>query len=235
MKVVAGGPHRKNETNLGGLKMKRLMTICAVVCTLSVGLTGIVHADVVTLSTRETETLGGIAFEDGSLVDYDTVADTATLRFNENKFDGNGDIDAVHVLDNGHYILSTDSGATLGGLTFRDGDLIDYNPIADTATLFFNEDLFAANEDIDAVHVLDNSHIILSTSTSASLGGTLLDPGDLVDYDPVAGTASLFLRRQRPAFHQLRSRYRRSPRPRAGDDSPARFRRSVEFDSQKKD
>ncbi len=67
-------------------------------------------------------------------------------------------------------ILSTVSTATLGGLTFGDDDLVEYDPGSDTATLFF-DGLFAGNEDINALHVLSDGHIILSTTSGATIGG----------------------------------------------------------------
>ena len=59
--------------------------------------------------------------------------------------------------------------------------------------MFFDEDLFDDNENINAVSVLGNGHIILSTTSSAKLGGTLLDAGDLVEYDPLTDVGTLFL------------------------------------------
>ena len=149
-------------------------------------------ASSIILSTDRTETLGGLTFTDGSLAEYDPVTDTASLFFNENLFAGGEDIDAAHVLGNGNIILSTTTSATLGGLTFTDGSLVEYNPVTDTATLFFDENLFSANEDIDAVYVTSNGHIILSTTGGATLGGLSFSDGSLVDYDPVTDTASLY-------------------------------------------
>jgi hypothetical protein len=107
-------------------------------------------------------------------------------------FSDDENIDALHILDNGHIILSTDGNATLGGLSFEEGDLVDYNPLTGTASLYFDGDLFSDDENIDAVHILDNGHIILSTEGNASLGGLSFNDEDLVEYDPVAGTASLY-------------------------------------------
>ena len=147
-----------------------------------------------TSSSAEYDVVGpDPTFSDGDLVLYDPVADTATIFLDEDLFSNNADIDALHLLGNGNYILSTTDSETLGGLSFRDGDLVEYNPFTDTATLFFNEDLFTGNEDINAVHILDNGHIVLSTTNDASLGGLSFENGDLVEYDPIAGTASLFL------------------------------------------
>ena len=144
------------------------------------------------LATDTEATLGGLTFGDDDLVDYDPVADTATLYFEGDPLFGTmwEDIDAVHVLSNGHIILSTDADATLGGLSFGDDDLVDYDPVADTATLYFDGGALFSNldEDIDAVHVLSNGHIILSTKGSATLGGLSVGDDDLVDYDPVSDT-----------------------------------------------
>jgi len=75
------------------------------------------------------------------------------LFFDENLFGSDEDIDAVHILESGNIILSTEGSATLGGLSFADGDLIEYNPITDTATLYFDESLFGNNANIDGVYV----------------------------------------------------------------------------------
>ena len=80
-------------------------------------------------------------------------------------------------------VLSTIDGATLGGVTFRDGDLVRYDDVTDTATLIFDEDGFSANENIDALHVLANGNILLSTVNDATLGGLTFRDGDIVEYD----------------------------------------------------
>jgi hypothetical protein len=95
-------------------------------------------------------------------------------------------------MDNGHILLSTDSDATLGGLNFTDNDLVEYDPDSDTATLYFDGSTTTLTSDIDAVHVLENGHIVLSTKDDASLGGLSFKDGDLVDYDPVNDTAVLY-------------------------------------------
>lgn len=144
------------------------------------------------LSTDATETLGGLSFSDGDIAEYDPATNTATLYFVENLFGGDEDIDAVHILDNGNIILSAESGATLGGLSFGDGDLIEYNPTTGSGTLFFGEGLFGSDEDIDAVHILTNGNIILSTIDGATLGGLSFGDGDLIEYNPTTDTATLF-------------------------------------------
>ena len=58
-------------------------------------------------------------------------------------------------------ILSTNNTETLGGLTFDEDDLAEYNPTTGTATLYFDGTLFGGAADIDAAHVLDTGNIVL--------------------------------------------------------------------------
>jgi hypothetical protein len=78
--------------------------------------------------------------------------------------------------------------------------MVEYDPIAKTARLFFSEGLFSHNEDIDAVDVLPDGSIILSTKEPARLGGLRFGKNDLVRYfpydsltdNPMAGMATLY-------------------------------------------
>jgi hypothetical protein len=145
------------------------------------------------LSPKANANLGGLNFEVDDLVDYDIASDSSILVFDGNTLftDSDEKIISVHVLDNGHLIISTDRNATLGGLSFTDKDLVEYDAAADTASLFFDGSLTTFNSKIDAVHVLPNGHIVLSPKGNATLGGLSFAAGDLVDYDPVADSAEL--------------------------------------------
>jgi len=146
------------------------------------------------LSTTQDATLAGTSFRNGDVVLYDDSLNTVTLLFSEDAFtSGNESLDSFQQLPNGHWVFSTGGGATLGGLTFRDGDGIDYDPVNDVATLLFSEDLFATGANLDGFQVLPNGHFLLSTVTSETLAGLSFDDGDIVEYDPVTLTATLFL------------------------------------------
>ena len=146
------------------------------------------------LSTIGTATIGGVTFENEDLIDYDPVADSATLIFDGSALftSGNTDISAVHVMDNGHLLLSNEYTAALGGVSFGPNDLVDYDPATDTATLYFDGDAVSFTGWIDAVHLLDNGHLVLSTDSAATLGGLSFGDDDLVDYDPVGDSAALY-------------------------------------------
>jgi hypothetical protein len=169
------------------------ISVIFVIVALSMLFASPVSATSIILSTDNTETLGGLTFGKDDLVEYDDQTDTATLYLDGTLFGGAADISAVHVLDTGNIVLSTVAGTTLGGLTFGKGDLIEYNPTTDTATLLLDENLFSsAQPNIDAAYLLDTGNIILSTTGNATLGGLGFGKDDLIEYNPTTDTASLF-------------------------------------------
>ena len=152
----------------------------------------ILSNDNIVLSTLEASTLGGLSFDPGDLVEYNPTTDTATLYFDQDLFSQTENINAVYILSNGNIVLSTVDAAMLGGLSFNEGDLIEYNPTTDTATIYFDASLFTGGENIDAAHVLSNGNIILSTTDSATLGGLSFGAGDLAEYNPTTDVATLY-------------------------------------------
>ena len=95
-------------------------------------------------------------------------------------------------------VLSTVSNESIGALSFEDEDVVDYRGPAQPASLLLEGDtIFRAEEDIDAVHVLADGRIVLSTTSGASVrngpGWLAIDENDLVIHDPGAGTASVLL------------------------------------------
>ena len=145
------------------------------------------------VSTKGDTTLGGVSMKDGDLVDYDVVNDIATMVFDGSDLfgDPNEKLISVHLLDNGHFILSTDGDASLGGLNFKEEDLVEYDPATDTATLFFDGSATTMTKEIAAVQILSDGHIVLAPKGKTTLGGLSIKEGDLVDYDPASDTAEL--------------------------------------------
>ena len=135
------------------------------------------------------------SFDDQDLVLYDPLLDVATLFFDHSATAGASinDANAVHLLPNGQFILSANASSTLGGQAFEPEDLVRYDPISNTATLIFDGSaIFAdAGENIDAVYVLDNGNLVISTTADAAIGGTSFDKSDLIEYDVVGGTATV--------------------------------------------
>ncbi|MEH6503309.1 MAG: DNRLRE domain-containing protein [Cycloclasticus sp.] len=110
----------------------------------------------IVLSTRFDATLGGLAFGDGDLVEYNRLSNKATLLFDGEALftDPVEDIDAVYIFDDGQIALSTQTDAILGGLSFADGDVVKYDPVSNTAELYFAETNFTdIAADLDALHI----------------------------------------------------------------------------------
>ena len=149
------------------------------------------------LSSKEDITIDGVNFEKEDLIEYDPVTGMASIFFDGDLFTEKEGIDAVHIFDSGNMLISTTSNATLGGLSFSSGDLIEYDFQTNTASLYFSESLFSSNEDIDAVHVLDSGNILLSTKGSAELGGVSFKDGDVIEYNISTGTAGLYFTENR--------------------------------------
>lgn len=154
--------------------------------------------------TGRTLPAGGLFFRDGSLANYNSDTNSATLVV-DGDTGGGGDtfsvfrnsaglqvsdenIDAVHHLGNGRVLISTAGAArlrTAGGgiLEFEDGDVIEYDIINDEATMFVDgTSIFrtaggalGADEEIDAFTILPNGNYALSTNAAARLGATPLD------------------------------------------------------------
>ena len=141
-----------------------------------------------------------LTFTNGTVARYDDATGTATPFFDEATFVGGSEnIDAFELLPNGHMILSTTDPATLPGtlgpLPFGNGDLVDWDPVNSLATLLFNDSLFelAGSTNTDAVAVLPNGHLLISTTESQRLGGLDFFDGDVVEYDPLnPGATSKF-------------------------------------------
>ncbi|MCH7703891.1 MAG: gamma-glutamyltransferase, partial [Planctomycetes bacterium] len=96
-----------------------------------------------------------LSFGNGDLVAWDPTTETATLVFSEALFDRelgelvpNENIDAVHALGDGVFIISTGGPSSIGGQLFDDGDLIRVETDQNGTNLlsvsrFFSEALFA--------------------------------------------------------------------------------------------
>ena len=145
------------------------------------------------LSTDGSAQLGGLSFLDKDLVEYDRSGDIGTLFLDSAAVGLGKKIDALHVLEDGHLLLSVDADTTFGGLSFKKEDLIEYDPVAGTATMFLEAEVhFQSKQNIVSVHMLDSGNIVLSTAGSATLGGLAFSDRDLVEYNRDTGQASIF-------------------------------------------
>ena len=141
-----------------------------------------------------------VDFKNDDLIIYDPILDEATMFFDNDALGYSvDDINAVHLLPNGHIILSANDASTIGAntLAFGKDDLVIYDPISQQASLFFDGSIISgADVNIDAIYVLDNGDIVFSTTATASIGATSWSDSDLVLYDGVS--ASIYLNGEDP-------------------------------------
>ncbi len=148
----------------------------------------------IALSTTGSATLGGLGFNDEDIVNYNCSTDVAVMMFNgSSAFSNDEDVDAFHILENGHIVLSTTSSALIGGVWMQNEDLVEYDTTTGTAVMLFDgSTIFSNDEDIDAAFVTDSGTIMLSTTGSASIGSLSFQDEDIVEYDRSTGTATMY-------------------------------------------
>lgn len=154
-------------------------------------------AGYIVMSTGTAATIDTLSFDESDLVAYDPVGGTAEVILDGSvAFTGTENIDAVHMLDNGHIVLSTSRDAVLGGLPFRREDLVEYDPIGDSATYYLEWEAHFPDSDppnLNAAYVLTDDQIVFSISdTTATIGALTFGNEDLVVYDPGTTTTRMF-------------------------------------------
>jgi len=170
---------------------------------------------VISFSTRAT--LGGNTYEKGDLVRIDDPTNPAgTNSLYATVLGNNRNLDAFHVQSDGKILLSHDGSVyTLGGVSFRAGDVVRYNPLngatelyllgntstagpdifGNTTSIFRTSGGLPTTENVTTLGLLANGNILLSVAAATArldyVGGGLLafQDEDVVEYDPVAKKA----------------------------------------------
>ncbi len=81
------------------------------------------------------------------------------LVFSDDMFDDSGgNVNAIHRLRSGNLVFSTHSAESLYGVSFENGDLVEWDPISRTASVYFDGDEFENSEDLTAVSILEGEY-----------------------------------------------------------------------------
>jgi len=103
-------------------------------------------------------------------------------------------VDGLHQMCRGDWLLSVEVPTTLGGVTYEPTDVVRYDPLAGTYSLFFGGAGAGVPQgsDVDAVFLIadDASDLVLSFEIPTAIGAATYDPADLVRYS--GGTFSLY-------------------------------------------
>lgn len=90
-------------------------------------------------------------------------------------------------------LLSTTSAASGPGASWGSDDGVSYDSDADAFSVAFaGDDIFAGSENIDALS-RDGRAYLISTSTDATINGLAVRDGDLVRWNPAAGSTTVLL------------------------------------------
>tara|TARA_R110001592_G_scaffold226600_1_gene482765 strand:+ start:579 stop:12602 length:12024 start_codon:yes stop_codon:yes gene_type:complete len=156
-------------------------------------------------SLGQLTSIGGLSnFEDDDYIIYDPATDTAEMFFDNSAlgFDVN-DADAVHLLKNGHIVISAKTASSIGTgpglINFGPGDLVVYDPILGTASLLFDGDTVFGGpnpgaNNITAVYVNNDGSIdmaVVRSDPASTLGGVPLTNLSVIRYVPGTGAASV--------------------------------------------
>ncbi len=144
-----------------------------------------------------TEINGG-PYTDNDVIQTDTGGTFSSLFFSMDS----GDLDAFHILPSGNYLISSLFNGNIGGNTFDDADLIEYNP--NTGAIVGNylgiglTSFTSSAPDISAATTDENGNLYFSmlgsTNTMNHTGGSItFTDGDIIRVDANTGIASLFL------------------------------------------
>jgi subtilisin-like proprotein convertase family protein len=152
---------------------------------------------VIYVSSSTNGTAGGVSFADEDILAYDTATGTWSMYFDGSDVGITGDVNAFHILPDGSILMSLDaSSTTVSGVgSVQDRDIIRFVPTslgpntAGTFELYFDGSdvgFGSSSEDIDALYVLANGDLLISTIGSFSVTGASGNDEDLVRFTPTS-------------------------------------------------
>ncbi len=125
--------------------------------------------------------VGGVSFADEDILWFDGA--TWAMHFDGSDVGVGGvDVDAFFVVDADTILMSFDRGVTINGLTVADTDIVEFTATslgdntAGSFTMYFNGadvELTTTNEDIDAIELLPDGRLLISTLGSPGVTGVV--------------------------------------------------------------
>ena len=148
----------------------------------------------IALSPAQDTNVGGVAVKIDDVVEITPAgAFVQKLFIGADHFYEKENIDGLFIRSNGNFVLSTSANAKLG-TNFRNEDVVEYNPSTQTFVGFlFDGSARGSVTDIDAVHLLDDGTMLLSSKRDRQIAGVNFLDGDVVLFDPSINTATLHM------------------------------------------
>ncbi len=128
---------------------------------------------------------GGVTAFAGDVVQYDGSSYAIKFNASTESVPEGVHTDAVTVTAGGNLVLSFDTTVALGGSTYADEDLVEFDGLSFSSFFDGSAAGLAETLDIDGAHVLEGSgNLALSFDTSGSIGGVDFDDEDVLEFDP---------------------------------------------------
>lgn len=159
-------------------------------------------SEVIYVSSTTSGNAGGISFRDEDIMAFDTATGTWSYHFDGSDVGHTIDVDAFVLLDDGTILLSSNvSGFSVPGFgTADDSDILRFIPTSlgsntsGTFEIYFDGSdvgLTSNGEDVDAIEILDDGRLLLSTAGAFSVPGVSGRDEDLTLFTPTSlGTST---------------------------------------------
>ncbi len=158
-------------------------------------------------SCADTCFVGNTFYKDGDIIAFNAASDAFSRLYAESAlFSGDEDVDALAVSADGTILYSTETSATTRGqsLAVKDGDVVRYDPVARVHSVAYSEaQLFPGKDaDVDAVSLLADGRLALSTDANLTIGSVALKDGSVFAVNPAqlpgaGGVVKLLLSEER--------------------------------------
>ncbi len=152
--------------------------------------------DVIYVSSTSGGSAGGVGFRDEDILSHDTVTGAWAMVFDGSDVGVTNDVNAFFRMADGSYLISFNTGTSVPGVaTVDDSDVVRFIPTSLGTTTsgtfewyFDGSDvgLSASGEDVDAIHMLADGRILMSTVGSYSVSGASGADEDLIIFTPTA-------------------------------------------------
>lgn len=153
---------------------------------------------VIYVSSTSNGTAGGVSFQDEDILAYDVNGGTYSMFFDGSDVglgsSSSGDVDAFYLLGDGSLLLSFTGGLSIPNVgSVTDADIVRFVPTstgnntAGTYEMYFDGSdvgLTTTAEDIDALEVLPNGDLLISTTGNISVSGASGVDEDLLRFVP---------------------------------------------------
>ncbi|MBK8902097.1 MAG: proprotein convertase P-domain-containing protein [Anaerolineaceae bacterium] len=151
---------------------------------------------VIYVSSSTNGTASGVAFNDEDILSYNVSSGAWALFFDGSDVGVSTDVDAFAILTDGSILMSFDTTTTAGAAgSVTDADIVRFVPTstgsttAGTFSLYFDGSdvgLSTSSEDIDAVELLADGRIVISTTGNISVTGASGADEDMVAFTPTS-------------------------------------------------